>query len=74
MRILVKCVLFVEVEIPDDRDPEFVLVENGCPGTGVVFPALRALIEEQEESDTCVMCARGCVNAVDRILEKGKPQ
>lgn len=72
-RVLVKCVVFVEVELPDDADETFVIEENGCPGTGVVLPALEALIEKQHLSGVCLMCAAGSHNVVERILNPPKP-
>lgn len=63
-KVKVACVIYVEVEIGDDVDEIFVIEENGCPGTGVVFRALLDLLEKHENSSFCVMCTNQCTNHI----------
>jgi len=60
-RHLVKCTLFVEVEVPDADEhgcggPEFSIEENSCPGTGAVGAALRKAMDEADEGSHCWAC------------------
>ncbi len=58
MKVRVKCIWFVDVEVPDDPeyDAEFDLVENHCPGTGRVGAALDAAIAAGDASGFCWAC------------------
>ncbi len=58
MKVRVKCVWFVDVEVPDDADydPEFDLVENHCPGTGRVGVALEAAMADGRARGVCWAC------------------
>ena len=67
MKIKVKCEFVLEVEVPDDLTPaqvHFVIEDNGCPGTGAVWTALKAALTESEESDICWACKLGGKNTI----------
>lgn len=57
--LYVKCTVVVPVEVPDDPayNAQFDLVENHCPGTGLVGAALAALIEKHDAESTCWACS-----------------
>lgn len=68
MKVRVACTVFVEVEIPDDTvDPERLIEETGCPGTGVVGAAIDAAIEKGEAAGTCWACDLSGENTVLEI-------
>jgi len=76
MLIKVKCIIFVNVEIPDDEDPEFTsfdIEENSCPGTGRVFLALRKMVESQLGGNVCLFCPEG-KNEIVKKEGKGDKQ
>jgi hypothetical protein len=56
--VKVRCTFVIEVEIPDDPDynVEFDLVENHCPGTGIVGAALEKYMKACEERSVCWAC------------------
>jgi hypothetical protein len=63
MKILVKCTLFVPVEVPDEDpndeypyDSSFDIEENHCPGTGLIGVELDKVIKEMNEKGFCWAC------------------
>jgi hypothetical protein len=65
MKVKVRCTYILEVEIPDDCDPEFTIEDNCCPGSGAVGGALRKLMEKHEApSAGCWACACGGSNVI----------
>lgn len=58
MKVKVKCTWTVEVEVPDDPeyDARFDLVENHCPGTGLVGAALDKAMREARAASVCWAC------------------
>lgn len=71
MKLLVKCTLFVTVEIDDDSDPQFMIEENSCPGTGSVGAAIDAAMEHAKEKSVCWSCNLRGKNQIVEI--DGKP-
>ncbi len=57
-KILVKCTLYVPIEVPEDKDynENFDIEENHCPGTGIVGAAIDELITWGEENGFCWAC------------------
>lgn len=57
-RYKVRCTFDIEVEVPDDvENPEFLLEENSCPGTGIVGAELQRIQEAHDIAGTCWACA-----------------
>lgn len=69
MNILVKCTLFVTIDVPDgDMDAiKFQIEENGCPGTGLVGNAIESACRAGFNADTCWACN---LNGTNEIVEK----
>lgn len=59
MQVKVRCTYVIEVEVPDDPDYDvyFDLVENHCPGTGIVGAALEHHMDQCHHASTCWACA-----------------
>lgn len=57
MTLRVRCTIEVDVKVPNDRDPEFDIEENHCPGTGVVGSAIEREMTYHEVEGTCWGCA-----------------
>jgi hypothetical protein len=65
-KVKVRCTLEVEIEWPDEPTPEefesredwinYRLVENSCPGTGLVGAAIDDAIAYGEEHGFCWAC------------------
>lgn len=72
-KVLVECKIYVEVELPDDVNPEFEIQDNSCPGTRFVGEALDKFMEKAGKSKVCLFCANQCENKIVRILDKDKP-
>lgn len=65
--IRVRCTFEIEVEVPvetDDYCAEFMIEENGCPGTGVVGSALDRHIDDCNAKGICWACALGGENKI----------
>ncbi len=57
MKVRVQCTLLIDVEYPDDTaHPDFMIEENGCPGTGLVGSAIDRVIEDGEKRGVCWAC------------------
>jgi hypothetical protein len=56
-RVKVRCSFVIEVDLPDEIDPVFVVEVNGCAGTGFVGAALQKHMQRHYESSTCWACA-----------------
>ncbi len=57
MIVRVQCTIVIDVEYPDDTEhPDFVIEENGCPGTGNVGSAIDRVIEDGEKRGVCWAC------------------
>ena len=56
MKLRVRCTLYVEVELPPDRDPVFWIEENSCPGTGPVGAEVEAELQYGEVNSVCWSC------------------
>ena len=57
MKVRVLCSFEIEVELDDDCwDPEFVIEENCCPGTGPVGAALYRAMDRDDEKGVCWAC------------------
>lgn len=71
MKLKVKCSFIIDVDFSDDPelDPYFQIEENSCPGTGMVWLALKRHIEKHEQSRTCWACA---LQGKNEILEELK--
>jgi hypothetical protein len=59
MKVKVRCTFVIEVDVPDENADiaSFMIEENGCPGTGVVWSALSDHMEAHDEAGTCWACA-----------------
>jgi len=68
VRVRVRCTYEVEIELPDGADAQFVVEENGCPGTGSVGRALEEAMEEHERDGTCWACALGGENKIVAVV------
>lgn len=68
-KILVRCTIYVPVEVPDnpDYDMYFDIEDNHCPGTGLVGAALENLIEESNKNSTCWACPHGKNEIVNSV-------
>ena len=59
-RAKVRCTFVIDVDFLDtisDEGIEFMVEENGCPGTGMVGAALKKIIERGKANGTCWACA-----------------
>lgn len=71
MKVLVECTVQLEVEISDDiEDPYFLIEDNGCPGTGSVGAALDAAMNHGEENSVCWACN---LKGTNKILSIDRP-
>lgn len=69
MRVKVRCVLEVEIEVNEEAcdTTVFRIEENGCPGTGPVGAAIMQEIERSEGASVCWACNMGGTNKVIEI-------
>ena len=69
-KILVKCILEVPVEVPDDKDYDeiFDIEENHCPGTGIVGGKIDEIIKKAEKDGYCWACNLNGKNEIIREL------
>jgi bifunctional DNA-binding transcriptional regulator/antitoxin component of YhaV-PrlF toxin-antitoxin module len=68
--VMVKCEITIPVEMREDfsaDEVQFLIEDNGCPGTGPVGVALRKLLEDSDEQGICLICNLGGSN---KIVEK----
>lgn len=63
MKAKVRCTVWVEV-CANPTSPFFEIMDNGCPGVGVVGKAIEDAIERGEESGECWACDLGGINRV----------
>jgi len=68
-KVKVMCTFFVEVELDEDeyKRRHFIIEDNGCPGTGVVWHELNKVMDECDEQGICWACMLGGQN---RIIEQ----
>ena len=62
MQIKVRCLIEVELEVPDswNRDRiKWQIEENSCPGTGIVGAAIEDRIKWADENSVCPFCPEG---------------
>lgn len=59
MIVRIRCTFEIDVEIPESarHNLEFIIEDNGCPGTGSVGAAVEAMIAHHESQSTCWACA-----------------
>lgn len=70
MKFLVRCSYEIEVELPDDcHDPQFVIEENSCPGTGAVGAALYSIMDRDQEKGVCWACNLKGENKIVKRIE-----
>lgn len=67
MKVKVRCTYVIEVDVPVDgpeADLQFIIEENGCPGTGSVGLALERHMAQCESESVCWACALGGTNEI----------
>ncbi len=66
MKYVVLCKYLIEVEIHDEVDDiaEFIIEDNGCPGTGPMGAALEAVMDRCEKDSTCWACTLGATTKI----------